>query len=77
MFLYVVLYLTTVSMTFVSQVEPKSNEEALKDDKWVAAMHEELHQFTRNDVWFLVPRSDQMNIIGCKWVLETRWMNME
>ena len=36
-------------MAFVSQVEPKSIKEALKDDKWVAAMHEELHQFTRND----------------------------
>jgi len=59
-------------MTFVSQVEPKSIEEALKDDKWVATMDEELHQFTRNDVWFLVPRSDQMNIIGCKWVFRKR-----
>ena len=59
-------------MTFVSQVEPKSNEEALKDDKWVVAMHEELHQFTRNDVWFLVPRSDQMNISGCKWVFRNK-----
>jgi len=59
-------------MTFVSQVEPKSNEEALKDDKWVAAMHEELHQFTRNDVWFLVPRFDQMNIIGCKWIFRNK-----
>jgi len=45
-------------MTFVSQIEPKPNEEAFKDDKWVVAMHEELHQFTRNDVWFLIPRSD-------------------
>ena len=59
-------------MTFVSQVEPKSNEEALKDYKWVAAMHEELYQFTRNDVWFLVPRSDQMNIIRCKWVFRNK-----
>jgi len=59
-------------MTFVSEVEPKSNEKALKDDKWVATMHEELHQFTRNDVWFLVPRSDQMNIIGCKWVFRNK-----
>jgi len=45
-------------MTLVSQVEPKSIEEALKDDKWVVAMHGDLHQFTRNDVWFLVTRSD-------------------
>ena len=54
--------------TFVSQVEPKSIEEALKDEKWVDAMHEELNQFTRNDVWFLVPKTDEMNIIGSKWV---------
>jgi len=45
-------------MTFVSQNEPKSIGEALNDDKWVAAIHEELHQFTRNDVWFLVPKDD-------------------
>jgi len=51
---------------FVSQVEPKSIEEALKDEKWVDAMHEELNQFSRNDVWFLVPKSDEMNITGSK-----------
>ena len=41
--------------TFVSQVEPKTIEEALNDEKWVVAMHEELNQFTRNDIWFLFP----------------------
>jgi len=48
---------------FVSQVEPKSIKEALKDEKWVEAMHEELNQFARNDVWFLVPKTDEMNIL--------------
>jgi len=53
---------------FVSQVEPKSIEEALNDEKWVDAMHEELNQFARNYVWFLVPKTDEMNVIGSKWV---------
>ena len=59
-------------MAFVSEVEPKSISEALKDESWIVAMHEELNQFTRNDVWTLVPRSDQMNIIGTKWVFRNK-----
>ena len=51
---------------FVSKVEPKSIEEALKDEKWVDAMHEKLNQFARNDVWLLVPKTDEMNVIGSK-----------
>jgi len=58
--------------TFVSQIEPKSIEEALKDEKRVEAMHEELNQFARNEVWFLVPRTDEMNIIGSKWVFRNK-----
>ena len=53
--------------TFVSQIEPKSIEEALKDEKWVEAMHEQLNQFARNEVWFLVPKTNEMNIISSKW----------
>ena len=57
---------------FVSQVEPKSIEEALSDEKWVDAMHEELNQFARNDVSFLVPKTDEMNVIEFKWVLRNK-----
>ena len=35
---------------FVSSIEPKKIEEALKDIDWVNAMHEELNYFTRNQV---------------------------
>jgi len=55
-------------MAFVSQVEPKSVGEALEDSNWINAMHEELNQFARNEVWTLVPRSKEMNVIGTKWV---------
>jgi hypothetical protein len=30
-------------------------EEALKDSDWLLVMHEELNNFTRNDVWVLEP----------------------
>jgi len=35
-------------------------------------MHEELKQFVRNDVWSLVPKTNQMNAIGTKWVFRNK-----
>ena len=34
--------------SFVSSIEPKKIDEALKDVDWVNAMHEELNNFIRN-----------------------------
>jgi hypothetical protein len=36
--------------SFVSFVEPMCVQEALKDPDWLLLMHEELNNFTRNDV---------------------------
>jgi len=52
----------------VSQIEPKN----VNDSNWVIAMQDELNQFTRNYVWSLVPRSDEMNVIGTKWVFRNK-----
>ena len=35
---------------YLSQVEPTKVEDALQDESWVEAMHDELLQFQRNDV---------------------------
>jgi len=35
-------------------------------------MHEELHQFRRNDVWTLVPRPSDNNVIGTKWIFKNK-----
>ena len=43
---------------YLSLVEPTKVEEALQDERWVEAMHDELLQFQRNDVWTLVPRPE-------------------
>jgi hypothetical protein len=36
--------------SFVSCIEPQNIEEALHDLDWVNVMHEELNNFTRNEV---------------------------
>ena len=36
--------------SFMSSIEPKKIDEALKDVDWVNAMHEELNNFKRNQV---------------------------
>ena len=51
---------------YLSQVEPTKVEEALLDENWVEAMHDEPLQFQRNDVWTLVPRPEGEHIIGTK-----------
>ena len=54
------------TVAFVSQIEPKSLEEALQDSNWITTMQEELNQFEYNEVWTLAPRKHEMNIIGTK-----------
>ncbi|GAU18546.1 hypothetical protein TSUD_325360 [Trifolium subterraneum] len=56
----------------ISMVEPSSTDEALADDAWIVAMQEELNQFERNEVWSLVPKPSQKNIIGTKWVYRNK-----
>jgi hypothetical protein len=57
--------------SFVSSIEPHRVEEALQDSYWVVAMQEELNNFTRNEVWHLVPCPNQ-NVVGTKWVFRNK-----
>jgi hypothetical protein len=45
-----------VYFSFVASIESKKIEGTLKDVDWVNAMHKELNNFTRNQVWELVER---------------------
>jgi hypothetical protein len=57
--------------SFASSIEPYRVEDALRDLDWVLAMQEELNNFTRNEVWHLVPRPKQ-NVVGTKWVFHNK-----
>ena len=42
----------------------------MEDENWIKSMHQELHQFVRNDVWELVPRPKDTNVINTKWIFK-------
>jgi hypothetical protein len=52
-------------------VEPKKVFEALEDPDWLDAMHEELNNFKRNNVWVLLEKPREChNVIGTKWIFK-------
>ncbi|KAI3704816.1 hypothetical protein L1987_75045 [Smallanthus sonchifolius] len=57
---------------FLSQVEPKKIDEALKHNSWIEAMQEELLQFKRQDVWKLVDLPPGQTAIGTRWVFRNK-----
>lgn len=61
---------------FSTEVEPRTFEEAKKDQKWILAMQQEVQALEENDTWKIVELPQGKNVVGCKWVykLSTRLM---
>ncbi|WVZ53082.1 hypothetical protein U9M48_004068 [Paspalum notatum var. saurae] len=57
---------------FVSSIEPTTIDQALSDPDSVNAMHEELNNFTRNEVWTLEAKPKGARVIGTKWVFRNK-----
>jgi transposase InsO family protein len=57
---------------FVSLIEPKKVDEALKEPDWIIAMQSELNEFERNKVWTLKPRPKHQSVIGTRWVFRNK-----
>ncbi|GJT14877.1 retrovirus-related pol polyprotein from transposon TNT 1-94 [Tanacetum coccineum] len=55
----------------VSTVEPKNIREAMDDHAWIEAMHEELLQFHKPNIWELVNNPFGKMVINLKWL----WKN--
>ncbi|KAL8119685.1 hypothetical protein AgCh_016975 [Apium graveolens] len=59
-------------LAFLSKIEPKMAKEALLDEDWILAIQDELNQFTRSNVWELVPPLPNTSTIGTKWVFRNK-----
>ncbi|GKD35932.1 integrase, catalytic region, zinc finger, CCHC-type containing protein, partial [Tanacetum coccineum] len=57
---------------FLSFVELKNYKEAMLESFWIEAMHEEIHEFERLEVWELVPCPDHVMLIKLKWIFKVK-----
>jgi hypothetical protein len=55
---------------FVALFEPRDIGHILSDSSWVNAIHDELENFERNQVWTLVEPPRDVNVLGTKWVFK-------
>ncbi|XP_070013211.1 uncharacterized mitochondrial protein AtMg00820-like [Nicotiana sylvestris] len=60
------------NIALVSYIESKKIEEALKDTSLLKTMQEVLDQFDKNQVWKLIPRLENVLVIGTKWVFRNK-----
>jgi hypothetical protein len=66
-------YLSCFTNTlFIALFKPRDVEHALSDLSWVNAMHEELENIERNQVWTLVEPPHDVNAIGTKCVFKNK-----
>jgi hypothetical protein len=48
--------------------EPTCFEESIQKKEWVDAMMEEYHSIIKNDVWEIVPRPKNKDVVSSKWI---------
>ena len=53
-------------------LEPKIVKDALDNEDWIQAMNEEIEQIEKNKTQSLVPRPEDKNVIGTKWVFRNK-----
>jgi hypothetical protein len=60
------------NILFVALFEPRDVGHVLSNLSWVNAMHKDLENFERNQVWTLVEPPHDVNVIGTKWIFKNK-----
>ena len=61
-----------VHFSFLADVEPIDDKDALQQEHWKAAMEEELRVIERNQIWELVDLPPNKSPIDVKWVFKVK-----
>lgn len=52
--------------------EPRTVAEALAHEGWHAAMGEEIGTCEETEIWILVPRPQDVHLLGCRWIYKVK-----
>ena len=52
--------------------EPTCFEEVVQKKEWMDAMTEEYHSIIKNDVWEVVPRPKNKDVVSSKWIYKIK-----
>ena len=67
---------TLIATDYDTETEPTSFQEAVEDPEhskqWITAMNDEYDSLIKNDVWELVPRPKDHNVVISKWVFKIK-----
>nr|GFA81143.1 retrovirus-related Pol polyprotein from transposon TNT 1-94 [Tanacetum cinerariifolium] len=64
--------ITHLIISVLSKIEPKNFKSTIIEDCWFQAMHDEIHEFDRLQVWELVPQPECVMIIALKWIYKVK-----
>jgi len=62
----------TTIMSMIIQNEPSSFTDAVKHQVWKDAMTEEYESIMKNDVWDMVPRTQDKIVVTSKWLYKIK-----
>lgn len=64
---------TPLITSLFSTTVPKGFKSAAKNPQWLMAMEEEMAALRSNNIWDLVPRPSNSNVVGSKWIFRTKF----
>lgn len=60
------------NMCYIYMIESKTVKDTLQHEYCVNVVREELEQFVTNDVWELVEKTNNLNLICRKWIYKNK-----
>lgn len=61
-----------MDLALLSTIEIQIFHRTRKNESSIEAIHEELNQIEKNQTWDLVPRPQNKNVIGTKWIFKNK-----